>query len=856
MRTQPSNEWAKRLIGTDRDAGLLADRARAGTSFVIAGPRGSGRSYLLRAVAAELERHDALRALVRPATSLSAVPYGALDAIGDEQLTDLSRRPLAAAVSGVVVIDDVDALDVASMHAIARAVASRRVTVILGLRTARARAGERPDGSGEVRRTVLDLWLDGLLRRIDLAELGDDDARGLIDLFPDAHLLDSATRAGLVWRADGSRTLLRQLILEATATARAGKDPLAAIGSIPRHSRLAVALERHVSDIPRPDLECLAGVRRLRHLERAAATRLFDAEIVGALLVSGLLHADTSADRRLTANELVAQEAHRQLGGEHVDAMIETAATRMLAEADEWWSHPLAVAVSERWHRLGTDASGEAAYPPRVRARVALHAARDANDRGDLAHAAAHAARGLKAIDDPALHLEAALACRQGSPWEAADDMQARRRLARPLARRAGASDDVGAVAEADARVETLLADMAHALAQLDAARATEAAARAVSETSASTAAHLKALIAAGTAEAMRGRWRASQHHNRRAEAILDARQRPDGIGTRDRLAAVMFLLGAHQIAGADGAAVHRRLEREIATSAREGEPTDLTLVGAAAAISFAGAGRPTESQRELMSALTREGATVSGPDATMIELGVADEFAMAGRLAEARTILARIDGRGAPIVCRGLLYVETTILAVEGRWSEARAAARATAEFTRGSSSAALRIRDLFRLATLKEARAHEIDELVQLAATTDLPLAVEAVRRASAHTREEEGLPVDELRLHALWSADAPPPAETTTSLPSLPRPTSPTDAPEELTAREIEIALLADEGLTNRQIAARLFLSIRTVESHVYQARMKVGAASRRELGHLVAASAAPGGPTAGADGAPPS
>jgi DNA-binding NarL/FixJ family response regulator len=56
--------------------------------------------------------------------------------------------------------------------------------------------------------------------------------------------------------------------------------------------------------------------------------------------------------------------------------------------------------------------------------------------------------------------------------------------------------------------------------------------------------------------------------------------------------------------------------------------------------------------------------------------------------------------------------------------------------------------------------------------------------------------------------------------------------------LTRREREIAHLIDEGMSNRDIASRLFLSVRTVESHIFQARRKVGARTRRELGLLVA------------------
>jgi len=48
--------------------------------------------------------------------------------------------------------------------------------------------------------------------------------------------------------------------------------------------------------------------------------------------------------------------------------------------------------------------------------------------------------------------------------------------------------------------------------------------------------------------------------------------------------------------------------------------------------------------------------------------------------------------------------------------------------------------------------------------------------------------------------------------------------------LTDREREITELATEGLSNRAIAERLFLSVRTVESHLYQARTKTGQNAR--------------------------
>jgi len=51
--------------------------------------------------------------------------------------------------------------------------------------------------------------------------------------------------------------------------------------------------------------------------------------------------------------------------------------------------------------------------------------------------------------------------------------------------------------------------------------------------------------------------------------------------------------------------------------------------------------------------------------------------------------------------------------------------------------------------------------------------------------------------------------------------------------LTRRETEVAALVAEGLTNREIAARLFISERTAESHVEQIRNKLGFHSRTQI-----------------------
>lgn len=68
--------------------------------------------------------------------------------------------------------------------------------------------------------------------------------------------------------------------------------------------------------------------------------------------------------------------------------------------------------------------------------------------------------------------------------------------------------------------------------------------------------------------------------------------------------------------------------------------------------------------------------------------------------------------------------------------------------------------------------------------------------------------------------------------------------------VSAREAEILAALGEHLTNAEIAARLFISVRTVESHVSSLLRKLQANDRRALAALAANlhSGPTGGPTA--------
>jgi DNA-binding NarL/FixJ family response regulator len=115
-----------------------------------------------------------------------------------------------------------------------------------------------------------------------------------------------------------------------------------------------------------------------------------------------------------------------------------------------------------------------------------------------------------------------------------------------------------------------------------------------------------------------------------------------------------------------------------------------------------------------------------------------------------------------------------------------------------------------------------------VQLEQIGALLLAADAAAQvATVHTRQKRrGSAHTTTRAHQLAQACE---GARTPALAAL-------TAPLPLTRREHEITLAAS-GLSNREIAQRLIVSVRTVENHLYRASTKLGTTDRTELTALL-------------------
>lgn len=816
----------------------------AGTSVVLTGPLGSGKTHVVRDIAARLRARGIEPIAIRSGASAD-----------DVRALMEAPRGSAAGVPAIVFVDDAQDLDVGVVTHLTRAIHGSHAIALLALTRPRAGVDELPPAAGTA--LAMDLWLKGLAERIDLQELAASDACALLRRFGGGDL-DAVTRAHIIAMADGSRLLLRELTADAVTAAAHRRDPIAAMRSAPAHSRLSDALAAHLAQLSSDRLRTLAILGALPRIPYADAARVVPDNLIDDLIESGLVYVDGTADRRLSANPPLAHEARRQLPPAATDDVLGAAMHRMLGESDDWWSPVLARRIAADWHR------GRRTPPPydsiaeELRLRVCLDAARLATDAGEADLGAAFARLGLRTARTVDLRVELVYADALSGAGVDLGAMAAELatlthrpdlhlRWGRILSTLREYPPDAVITApeptddahDATPMAAELAFSMAHRLVlDLRWEDAIASAARLSASAIVPASVRMRAATLSGLAHAALGRPKEADAQMARARRLTGDRATGTALPTMDRLWALHAGLFVAVLSGEDAGPLIPLIEEECNVAAREGDDLTIAVSGMTLASAFAFTGDDVRAIDELVAAQHRARLPMFGAWFATVGLVVAWVLGARGRAEDGRRLLDLVDPdrvHRLPFLAHIRLIAESHVRLAEGDALGARAAARLAS--LRAETSPALQATDIFQLIALSDPDQMLLGKLRRLADATG----AEVIRRLHRVAVELVDARTDEPATVAsvgwAWArAAGRVPAATGDAAEAAPA--SAEDGTEELTRREREIALLIAEGLSNREIATRLFLSVRTVESHVFQARGKVSAASRKELGSLVA------------------
>lgn len=847
---------ARPLIGVGRDPDAAADLIVHGTSIVVAGALGSGKSFLLRSIADELRARGRRPAVLHAGPRRTGRAFSALQQAPDERLRALAEGAHGPAERVIVIVDDAHRLDVESIDVLVRALHRGAAVLVAGMEIPRVRSARTPD-EGTAAAHLRDLWLSGGAERIDLHDLTPVEAGSLLDTFAGADTLDAVTRSAIVAHADGSRILVRELVAHAVAAVADDRDPLVAFADVRRGSRLGDALLAQVADLDPSHRTALAVLGRLAGIAYADACRLVPPETIDALVQSSLIHDDRSAARRLFPNALLAREAAHQTSPDVVRSAIEDIAEQMAGEGASWWSMPVAVAIEQLWHgRLAqrwTPSRASAHYRRRVRSDAA---------RWALDHGRPDLALAFATDDDAGAALDRAQANSTilGHPGPLRDvDIAALdaesflRYLALRLHVFAGthlldASGRIDPALRADQRVARALAlaEADRAALDLDWHHAVSCGERLFAEADAEPMVRVRAGLIAALGRTYDGASDQAQQLFRDVQALMASPGAATDLGVEERLLALAVELLAAHAAGEQVPDAEARLTDETRRATRKRSAVGVVLAGLSGALLWARAGEPDRAIREAHAAIRRSAHVRIGPCGTIMQFAIARTLAVLGRVTDAHRLLEHVIDETAactPLLRHARLLTRSSLLLAEGKTAPALELAHQALVLSESAEVKLLQLRDLYQLVALGDTGGDVVDRIAAIAEETGGRRVHRLSEQAAAVARGRQGMrlrsPVERLRVAAPWIAPTPSGSTTPGTGPAASDIDEVDLSSAELTRREIEIIGLVAMGLSNRDIAGRLYLSVRTVESHVYQARMKLGARSRAELARYAGA-----------------
>jgi DNA-binding CsgD family transcriptional regulator/tetratricopeptide (TPR) repeat protein len=259
--------------------GLLDGGAGTG-GVVIAGGAGVGKTRLAREVGSTAANRGWVVRTLQGTAAAQTIPLGAfsqwLNELDDQPLNLVSSAIAAVATSPdsapvMVVVDDVHLLDDLSAFVLHQLVRREAATVIATLRT-----GE------PVPRTVTELWKDGHLQRLDLQPLDREECAGLLERALGGPVSDqSATRLWELTR--GNVLFLHELVrqeLQAGRLIDAERGEWTWTGSITVSPSLADLVDTYIGAVPEPVLEVLEVLAVAEPLEFSYLSLLVDPQAI------------------------------------------------------------------------------------------------------------------------------------------------------------------------------------------------------------------------------------------------------------------------------------------------------------------------------------------------------------------------------------------------------------------------------------------------------------------------------------------------------------------------------------------------------------------------------------------------
>jgi DNA-binding CsgD family transcriptional regulator len=827
-----------------------------------------GKTWLAREVLRRAEASGERTKWIVGTESARALPLGAfIGSLGEAMADPLAnvRRVISSFVAQqrrgrvLVGIDDAHLLDGLSALVVHQLAQSGGARLVVTMRT----GSEEPDA-------VTALWKDGLLARLDLEPLSAAATREVIEATLGG-LVDARSAARFRQLTGGNTLFLRQLLTDQIAAGRMRKlagvwmwDGDVAVSAslsdtvgtqLGRLSpRLAMVVDTLSQCEPLP-VDVLCDLVRRRDLAAAESMGLVNVERTGGGLMARLAHPLFGELRRAGAGEMYLSAIRGRLAtrlAKHGDADMQATVRRALLrlesdlapepelylESARYAMTLLDLDLADRFATAATKAGAPEAAGVRAmnlwllgRGEQAEAALRDmaCGDVPDGHHWATVRAANLVWLlakpKDAAVILEG-LAESPETPAQVAerlavqacvDAVSARCELA---AERARAALDSGALEDFHAMMASVALIMAMgALGQVDelAGVAEQALRRATTSFQAS---HMRFWFGAVYGRACRLTGRIDEFVGTAKQLADSARDIP-GLA----YANLALLLGNADLVRGAVTEAARLLHEANAGVQRHAVTTGLRPASyfalAEAHAKLGQAGEASDAAAEARSAVPADFLFMH----TGLSLACGWAMAASGRLGEAvasaqqAALLAR--ERGQPTH-------ELACIQAAAQWGDASQAARA---------------RELAEGLSLPVAHAVALHAQALLAGDGEGLLAASAKyrgigdRAAAADAAAQASVAFDESQQHRRGLFAAALASELADECGGLCTPALRTPEGLKLSGRQRDVVELVVAGLSNRQIADQLVMSVRTVEGHVYRACQRVGAQSREELASII-------------------